>query len=290
MTTAKALEDIAAQCDAGGKLVAAGTGPKTMAAAWEAVAALARKAAADPETAPDDAVEREAAALWRSENPDKSVFGCDHAEQETYRARVRLQRTTAPEAIKKHEGWRYGELIYRAMYEHDGGKWNAVSDRDKDRVWYAAGYRLQKLLPAAWHNPALIDRARKRARDLRMDYALAHDDRQLVYDLIAAAGAVTLAAEAWPLIEALRGPEGHTVTLVCDNPDFGPGPNAKVIVCGDWTGWDDREYPGDTVLDALKAAHIAMLAAAEPPTPVTDHAAADFTQRRCDRLNGGGEE
>jgi hypothetical protein len=72
------------------------------------------------------------------------------------------------------------------------------------------------------------------------------------------------AAEAWPLIEALRAPEGHSVTLVCDNPDFGPGPNAKVIVCGDWTGWDAREYPGDTVLDALKTAHAAMIAAASP--------------------------
>lgn len=48
--------------------------------------------------------------------------------------------------IPKHEGWRYGELIYRAMYAHQGGKWETVSDRDKDNVWYPAGYRFAELL------------------------------------------------------------------------------------------------------------------------------------------------
>jgi hypothetical protein len=44
--------------------------------------------------------------------------------------------------IPKHEGWRYGELIYRAMYAHQGGKWEAVEDHDRETVWYPAGYRL----------------------------------------------------------------------------------------------------------------------------------------------------
>lgn len=35
-----------------------------------------------------DNLEREAAALWRAENPDKSVFACDFSEKESYRRRV----------------------------------------------------------------------------------------------------------------------------------------------------------------------------------------------------------
>jgi hypothetical protein len=33
-------------------------------------------------------LERAAAQLWRKENPDKSVFACDHEERERYRSRV----------------------------------------------------------------------------------------------------------------------------------------------------------------------------------------------------------
>lgn len=36
-----------------------------------------------------EALEKDAADLWRSENPEKSVFDCDEAEKETYRERVR---------------------------------------------------------------------------------------------------------------------------------------------------------------------------------------------------------
>lgn len=61
-------------------------------------------------------------------------------------------------------------------------------------------------------------------------------------------------------IDALRKDEGNSVTILCDNPDFG-GPASAVEVCGDWTDWKDRRFAGDTLLSALERAHVAMCAA-----------------------------
>jgi len=61
-------------------------------------------------------------------------------------------------------------------------------------------------------------------------------------------------AKEWALIEALRADEGSSILICCDNPDFSGQPNAKVFVNAEWTGWDDREFTGDTVLDALSNA------------------------------------
>jgi hypothetical protein len=69
--------------------------------------------------------------------------------------------------------------------------------------------------------------------------------------------------EAWNLVESLRAPEGQSVALVCDNPDFNGQPNCAVDCCGDWTGWDERRFAGDTILDALRIAHEAKIAAEE---------------------------
>lgn len=66
--------------------------------------------------------------------------------------------------------------------------------------------------------------------------------------------------EAWNLVEALRASEGHSVTLVCDNPDFNGQPNNVVDCCGDWTQWTERSFTGGTILEALRAAHDAMVA------------------------------
>lgn len=65
---------------------------------------------------------------------------------------------------------------------------------------------------------------------------------------------------AWNLVEALRAPEGHSVTLVCDNPDFNGQPNCAIEVCGNWTDWEQKRFTGETVLDALREAHAAMTA------------------------------
>lgn len=71
------------------------------------------------------------------------------------------------------------------------------------------------------------------------------------------------AIEAWSIIEQLRAPEGAQVTMICDNPDFGMGPNSGVEVIDDWTNWKTKRFDGDNVLYALraaKAAHDAHLA------------------------------
>lgn len=58
------------------------------------------------------------------------------------------------------------------------------------------------------------------------------------------------------LIHQLRREEGDAVTVFCDNPDFS-GPNCGIEVCGDWTGYQDRRFVGDTLIEALSAASAA---------------------------------
>ena len=60
--------------------------------------------------------------------------------------------------------------------------------------------------------------------------------------------------EMMRLIDFLRSQEGDEVTICCDNPDFNGQPNCAVICNGDWTGWEDRRFAADTVLDALSMA------------------------------------
>lgn len=63
-------------------------------------------------------------------------------------------------------------------------------------------------------------------------------------------------AETLRLMDILRSQEADSVTLCSDNPDFNGQPNCLVICNGDWTGWEDRRFQADTVLDALRAAAI----------------------------------
>lgn len=62
--------------------------------------------------------------------------------------------------------------------------------------------------------------------------------------------------EAWNLIERLRAEEGHAVTINCGNPE--PPPNAAIDVVGDWTDWEEKRFPGDSVLQCLHDAVAAM--------------------------------
>lgn len=55
-------------------------------------------------------------------------------------------------------------------------------------------------------------------------------------------------------LERLRANEGATVTFLCDNPDFDMLPDRTVVVCDDWTGWEDRRFGGNSLLEALQAA------------------------------------
>jgi hypothetical protein len=69
--------------------------------------------------------------------------------------------------------------------------------------------------------------------------------------------------KAWELIEKLRASEGHTVTLMCDNPDFNGQPNCAVECAGDWTRWETMRFTGDTILQALEMAHRASTVSAD---------------------------
>lgn len=60
--------------------------------------------------------------------------------------------------------------------------------------------------------------------------------------------------ETLELINTLRMDEGNSVTLMCDNPDFNGQPNCAIECCGYWTGWNERRFTGETVLEALRSA------------------------------------
>jgi hypothetical protein len=58
------------------------------------------------------------------------------------------------------------------------------------------------------------------------------------------------------LIDVLRSDEGDSVMILCDNPDFNGQPNCAIICNGDWTGWVDKRFAADTILDALSMAMV----------------------------------
>ena len=64
------------------------------------------------------------------------------------------------------------------------------------------------------------------------------------------------------LLHGLRGGEGSSVTLLCDNPDFNGQPSNAIEVCGEWTNWEDRRFTGDTLHAAVLNAYRAILSAA----------------------------
>ncbi|MGB0970383.1 MAG: hypothetical protein ACPGVG_05400 [Mycobacterium sp.] len=59
------------------------------------------------------------------------------------------------------------------------------------------------------------------------------------------------------LIDKLTEDEGHYVTIPCANPDF-DGPAFVVDAFGDWTNWEEMRFDGDTRIEALQAAVLAM--------------------------------
>lgn len=58
--------------------------------------------------------------------------------------------------------------------------------------------------------------------------------------------------KAGSLIDQLRDDEGSCVGIYCDNGDFGP--NSSITIIDDWTGWEERSFFGDSVIDALEQA------------------------------------
>lgn len=68
------------------------------------------------------------------------------------------------------------------------------------------------------------------------------------------------------LLDALRSPEGASVTFCCTNPDTPDNglPAECVVVVDDWTNWQDREFRGETLLDCMMAAEADRAARQEP--------------------------
>lgn len=65
------------------------------------------------------------------------------------------------------------------------------------------------------------------------------------------------------LLNDLRRDEGDSVTLCCDNPDFG-GPNNAIECNGAWTDWKDRRFEAESLLAAVRVAAHAKAAPAPP--------------------------
>jgi hypothetical protein len=80
------------------------------------------------------------------------------------------------------------------------------------------------------------------------------DEFDLIVALANALPEIMTAIECWSLIEHLRAPEGASLTIACDNPDFNGQPNSVVEIIDDWTGWMPRHFGAENVLEALRAA------------------------------------
>lgn len=63
----------------------------------------------------------------------------------------------------------------------------------------------------------------------------------------------------WTLIELLTQDEVSGVTILNPNPDFG-APGYAVEVSGEWTGYEDRRFEGDSILQCLDEANRARVA------------------------------
>lgn len=63
------------------------------------------------------------------------------------------------------------------------------------------------------------------------------------------------------LINQLREDEGNSVEILCDNPDGEP--NNGIVCIGDWTGWDQCRFDGNTLRECLEKAVQLMK---NPPT------------------------
>lgn len=103
--------------------------------------------------------------------------------------------------------------------------------------------------------------------------------RQTVTPEIGAAMARTeQALTNWQMIEALRGPEGNSVEILCDNPD---GLNA-VVCSGEWTHWVPKRFEGTNTHEALHAAFNAFTSGVPQPLPAPEMSDAEIISRLLD--------
>ena len=70
-------------------------------------------------------------------------------------------------------------------------------------------------------------------------------------------GEVAKLVEFNRMVTALRSKEGDSLTLLSDNADFNGQPNNAIECNGDWTGWEDRRFTGETLHASVQAAYVA---------------------------------
>lgn len=89
---------------------------------------------------------------------------------------------------------------------------------------------------------------------------------------------MSTAEEILSLIEELRAPEGASITINCQNPDFNGLKNECVIYCGPATNWKDERFDGDTLVEALR-----VVAKTVAIRPMISHIAAGlgYKEPRC---------
>jgi len=57
------------------------------------------------------------------------------------------------------------------------------------------------------------------------------------------------------LIDKLRAGEACSVTIIGENPDFNGLPDQAIECCGAWTGWANKRFCDDSILEALLLAY-----------------------------------
>ncbi len=98
-------------------------------------------------------------------------------------------------------------------------------------------------------SPLVLDRTSLYAlcRTLRLMHSQATDSAAYAFE------AMVDDFEMMGLIHQLRSHDGDAVTILCDNAEGEP--NNAVECNGEWTGYNDDRFEGDTLLDALRAAN-----------------------------------
>ena len=115
----------------------------------------------------------------------------------------------------------------------------------QEPVGYEVNFRTFGEEWVGWHRPGP-----EFTREHYQKKAKTQPDRYLYRDLYASPQPADVGTETWAIIERLRAEEGHSVEILCDNPDG----LCAVVVCGDWTGWEEKRIEGNTVIDALRNA------------------------------------
>jgi hypothetical protein len=106
-------------------------------------------------------------------------------------------------------------------------------------------YGLAQAVHTIWKRDAKVTELAAELAELRAKLEAAKKEAALRSDMID--------SDCMAAINTLRMNEGNSVTLICDNPDFG-GPNNAIECSGDWTNWQTKRFTGDRLLTSLQSA------------------------------------